>query len=116
MDTAPNLSKTSQSLTEQVLEQKTEGFSFGFLAPTFVMLIAFYFLVIRPQDKKRQEIENAISKVKKGDKVIVGGGIVGYITKVGDVCGVEVAKNVEINVLRKNLEFPEKISENTKKV
>jgi preprotein translocase subunit YajC len=51
----------------------------------FVLIFAvFYFLVIRPQEKKKQEIENLVSSVKKGEKVIAAGGVIGTVKKINE--------------------------------
>jgi preprotein translocase subunit YajC len=51
----------------------------------FILIIAiFYFLIIRPQNKKQKETEKMLAALKKGDKVVTIGGVHGYITNVKD--------------------------------
>ncbi|PID72215.1 MAG: preprotein translocase subunit YajC [Desulfobulbus propionicus] len=69
--------------------------------PLILIFVVFYFLLIRPQQKKAKEHQNYLSNLKKGDKVITGGGIHGQITGITDtVVTLEVAENVRIKVNR----------------
>ena len=64
-----------------------------------IMVVAVYFLMFRPQMKKHKEHQKLVSELQKGDEVIVAGGLVGRISKVGDnFTTVEIAKDVEIQV------------------
>jgi preprotein translocase subunit YajC len=69
--------------------------------PLILIFIVFYFLLIRPQQKKAKEHQTYLSNLKKGDKVITGGGIHGQITGLTDsVVTLEIAENVRIKVNR----------------
>lgn len=57
---------------------------FGFLIPMILVFGVFYLLLIRPQQKKQKQLQQTISQLKAGDKVITTGGIVGVITAVRD--------------------------------
>ncbi|WP_237216671.1 preprotein translocase subunit YajC [Falsiroseomonas oryziterrae] len=73
------------------------------LLPLILIFAVFYFLLIRPQQKKLKEHRAMLQALKRSDKVITGGGIVGTITKVrddSDEIEVEIAPNVRITVLR----------------
>lgn len=64
-----------------------------------VMIVAMYFLVMRPQQKKAKEHQELLKALAKGDEVITQGGITGTIASVGDnFVKVEVARGVEISV------------------
>lgn len=66
----------------------------------------FYFLLIRPQAKKAKELEKKRQEVKKGDKVITGGGVLGKVTQVKDkdnMVVVEIAKDIRVEVVRSTL-------------
>ncbi len=52
--------------------------------PMILILIIFYFILIRPQTKARKELEARIASIKKGDKVITTGGIHGLVHHVSD--------------------------------
>lgn len=70
--------------------------------PLILVLAVFYFIVIRPQQKRFKEHQELISSLKRGDKVVTGGGIMGKITKVDDDehITVEIASGVEVKVVR----------------
>ncbi|MBN1671639.1 MAG: preprotein translocase subunit YajC [Kiritimatiellae bacterium] len=75
---------------------------------TFVMLgimvALFYFMLIRPQQRKEKERRALIESVKTGDRVVFGGGLLGTITNVKDKAFVvRVADNVKIEVLRSSV-------------
>ena len=66
-----------------------------------IMLALFYFLLIRPQQRKEKERRNLISSVKTGDKIIFGGGLIGIVANIKDnVFTVKIADNTKIDVLR----------------
>jgi preprotein translocase subunit YajC len=50
--------------------------------PIILMFVIFYFLLIRPQQKKQKELQIMISNLKKGDKVVTTGGIIGTISSI----------------------------------
>jgi preprotein translocase subunit YajC len=67
------------------------------LVPLVIMFGIFYFLLIRPQQKKAKEHKALLEALKKGDNVITAGGMHGKITAVDDaVVTIEVANNVNI--------------------
>jgi preprotein translocase subunit YajC len=69
-----------------------------------VMFAVFYFLLIRPQQKKQREIEDMLKALKKGDKVRTSGGIRGEIIELTDTdVGLLIADKVKINVLRSHI-------------
>ena len=64
-----------------------------------VFVVIFYFLLIRPQQKKAKEHQALISKISTGDEVVTTGGILGKVTEVGDsFVTIEVAEGVQIKV------------------
>jgi preprotein translocase subunit YajC len=73
--------------------------------PSIVMLLVlfglFYFLLIRPQQKRTKEHREMTEKLAKGDEVITQGGMLGRITKLGDTfISLEIAEGTEIKVQR----------------
>ncbi len=69
--------------------------------PLILIFVVFYFLLIRPQQKKAKEHQSYLANLKKGDKVVTGGGIHGQITGITDsVVTLEIAENVRIKVNR----------------
>lgn len=84
--------------------QAGQGSPGGMLVPLILMFAIFYFLVIRPQQKKQKEHREMINNVKKGDRIITGGGIHGRITGASDTTlTVEIADKVRIKLNRGNV-------------
>ncbi|HEU0066899.1 MAG TPA: preprotein translocase subunit YajC, partial [Sphingomonas sp.] len=64
----------------------------------------FYFLMIRPQQRRMKALQTAVNAVKKGDQVVTSGGIIGRVTKVEDAqVEVEIAPNVRVRVIKTTL-------------
>lgn len=71
------------------------------LLPLVILFVIFYFLLIRPQQKKAKEQRNMVAALAKGDEVITGGGILGKITNIGDTfLDIEIADGVTIKLQR----------------
>lgn len=70
--------------------------------PIILIFVVFYFLLIRPQQKKAKQHKEMLAAVRRGDKIVTGGGIVGTVTKVVDdnEVMVEVAEGVRVRVHR----------------
>lgn len=69
--------------------------------PLIILFVIFYFLLIRPQQKKAKEHTALVSGLKKGDEVITSGGILGKITEAGDnYVTVNIADNTDIKIQR----------------
>ena len=69
--------------------------------PMIAIVVVFYFLLIRPQQKRAKETKAMLSSLQKGDEVVTAGGVVGKIAKLSDAyADVEIAPNVEITVQR----------------
>ena len=78
------------------------GFT-GFI-PLILMFVIFYFLLIRPQQKKTKEHRQMISNLKKGDRIVTSGGIHGRITGMDEsTITVEIADKVRVKVVRGNV-------------
>jgi preprotein translocase subunit YajC len=75
------------------------------LLPLLVIFGIFYFFIIRPQLKKQKEQADLINALKKGDQVIVAGGIIGKIIKEKDpnTFLIEVAKDVHLEILKSSV-------------
>ena len=73
-------------------------------APLIILFVIFYFLLIRPQQKKAKEQREMLSKLEKGDAVVTSGGIHGTITGVAeDAVTVEIAENVRVKVAKEHV-------------
>lgn len=74
------------------------------LIPLVLLFVIFYFLLIRPQQKKVKEHRKLVSEIGKGDEVITYGGIGGKIREIDDAfCDLEIAPNVVVKVDRQNI-------------
>lgn len=74
------------------------------ILPLLLMLPIFYFLMIRPQQKRMKEHKNMVGALKKGDEVVTNGGLGGTITKVGDAyLSMRIADSVEVNVQKQSI-------------
>ncbi len=78
--------------------------------PLILMFVIFYFLLIRPQQKKQKEHKALMAGLKRGDDIITAGGIMGRITNVADtVVTIEVAEKVRIKVSRGQITSVKKV-------
>ena len=69
--------------------------------PMIAIVVVFYFLLIRPQQKRAKETKAMLGALQKGDEVVTAGGIVGKIAKLSDAyADLEVAPNVQVTVQR----------------
>lgn len=75
------------------------------MLPLVLIFFVFYFLLIRPQQRKFKEHQTMLTALKKGDEVITGGGVAGKIVNVmdGDMVKVEIAPGVEVKVLKSTI-------------
>ncbi|MEA1937762.1 MAG: preprotein translocase subunit YajC [Pseudomonadota bacterium] len=72
------------------------------LLPILLIFVVFYFLLIRPQQKRMSEHQTMINKVRRGDKIVTVGGLIGNISRmVGeDEIVVELSENTKVRVMR----------------
>jgi preprotein translocase subunit YajC len=77
------------------------GGAFGAMIPLVLMFVIFYFLLIRPQQKKTKDQQNWISRLSKGDRVVTSGGLHGEITGLTDtIVTLEIAPKIRVKVNR----------------
>ena len=81
------------------------GFAEGGLGlmPIILVMVIFYFLLIRPQQKRAKQHKEMLAALKRGDKIVTNGGLTGTIIKAVDdseTIEVEIAKDVKVNVVR----------------
>ncbi len=75
------------------------GASFTDFLPLFALVAVFYFLILRPQQKRAKEVKLMLEAMQKGDEVATAGGLVGRVVKVGEsYISVEVAEGITLNV------------------
>jgi preprotein translocase subunit YajC len=71
--------------------------------PLVLIFVVFYFLLIRPQEKRKKEIDSMLKTIKKGDQVITSSGIFGSVAKISEAestLELEIANNVYIKILK----------------
>ena len=74
---------------------------FGFFIPLIIIFAIFYFILIRPQQKRQKDQRLLLQNLKKGDKVITTGGLQGTISSLSDtVVTLEIADKVKVKVGR----------------
>ena len=74
------------------------------LMPLFLIFIIFWFFLIRPQQKRQKEHEAKIGAVKRNDDVVTSGGLMGKAVKIADeYVEVEIAKGVQVKVVKSML-------------
>jgi preprotein translocase subunit YajC len=74
------------------------------LWPILAMIAVFYFLVLRPMKKQEDQRKQRLAELKRGDKIVLTGGMLGRISRVDDdVVVVEIADKVKVRVLKKDI-------------
>jgi len=91
------------------LQAEPEGSPFGAFVPIILITMIFYFLLIRPQQKKQKQLEKMIKAIEKGDNVVTSGGLHGKVTGVTDdvltldIGGVK-GERVKVKIARARIE------------
>ena len=73
------------------------------LAPLVLIFVVFYFLLIRPQQKRAKEHKEMLSKIRRNDRIVTNGGLMGKVAKVNDdrdEIELDIAENVRVKVRR----------------
>jgi len=75
---------------------------FAQLIPLILIFVIFYFFLIRPQQKKVKEHKLMVENLKRGDKVITSGGIIGTVERIidGDKAEIAITDNVKVEVIK----------------
>ncbi|HEV2531256.1 preprotein translocase subunit YajC [Phenylobacterium sp.] len=69
--------------------------------PLVALVVLFYFLMIRPQQRRMKSHQQAISAIKRGDTVVLPSGVIGKVVRVEDAeVGVEIATGVTVKVVK----------------
>jgi preprotein translocase subunit YajC len=78
------------------------GDTFGFLVPLVLIFVVFYFLLIRPQQKKAKEHREMVAALRRGQRIVTAGGLIGTISREVDdrEILVEIAEGVRVRVIR----------------
>lgn len=82
----------------------TQGGGWEGIIPLILLFVVFYFLLIRPQQKKVKEHKSLVEALKKGDEVVTYGGLAGVLREVGDnFCELEIAEDIQVKIERQNI-------------
>ena len=77
----------------------TQGDPLMSFLPLVILFVVFYFLLIRPQQKKAKEHKTMVQNLSKGDEIVTQGGILGKVTDVSEnILTCKIAENVEVKV------------------
>jgi preprotein translocase subunit YajC len=74
--------------------------------PLVLIFVVFYFLLIRPQQQKQKQHRGMLDALRRGDRVVTGGGIIGTVNRVTpgtDEVEIDIAQNVRVRVLRSTI-------------
>ena len=96
----------AEATTETAAEVAVGGGSFLMsMVPIFLILAVFYFLVIRPQNKRLQEHNSMVNGLQKGDKVVTGGGLIAKVRKMvgSDEVILDLAEGVQVRAVRSTI-------------
>ena len=74
------------------------------MLPLILIFFVFYVMIIRPQNKRMQEHRSMIGELRRGDRVVTGGGLIGTVKKLMDEeVSIEVSPGVNVNVVRSTI-------------
>ena len=78
------------------------GSGIGQFIPLILIFVIFYFFLIRPQQKKAKDHKLMVNNLKRGDKVVTSGGIVGTVERImeNDKAEIEISENVKVEIVR----------------
>jgi preprotein translocase subunit YajC len=78
------------------------GGTMGLILPLLIMVPVFYFLILRPQQQRAKQTKQMLEALRRGDRVVTNGGIIGTVAKVvsDTEVAVDIAENVRVRVVR----------------
>lgn len=86
-------------LAQQTQQSGGSGGMIGMFAPMLLVFAVFYFLLIRPQQKQQKKLQQQVSGMRKGDRIVTRAGIHGKVAQMEDATiMLEVANNVTIRM------------------
>ena len=94
---------SSHALLSLAQAQPGGGALFAQLLPLILIFVVFWFLLIRPQMKRAREHQSMTSSLRRGDKVVTGGGLYGKVVRAvegEDTIDVEIAPDVQVKIAR----------------
>ncbi|GDX35513.1 hypothetical protein LBMAG18_00240 [Alphaproteobacteria bacterium] len=107
--------KSSQAQETVGTVSNNQSLTAGSFIPLILIFVVFYFLIIRPQNKKIKEHQEFVNNLKIGSKVITNSGIIGVIREIDkktNIIDIEIAPNIIVKMLKNYVtEFSEKKDE-----
>jgi preprotein translocase subunit YajC len=75
------------------------------MLPLVLIFVVFYFLLIRPQQRKAKEHKSMLDALRRGDRIVTGGGIIGTVSRIvnAEEVQIDIAENVRVRVLRSTI-------------
>ena len=74
------------------------------MLPLVLIFFVFYVMIIRPQNKRMQEHRSMIGELRRGDRVVTGGGLIGTVKKIMDEeVSIEISPGVNVNIVRSTI-------------
>jgi len=82
-----------------------DGKAIGQFVPLILIFVIFYFLLIRPQQKRIKEHKAMVDALSRGDNVVTAGGIVGKVARIvdGDKAEIQISENVSVQVIKSTI-------------
>ena len=79
-----------------------EGSGIGQFIPLILIFVIFYFFLIRPQQKKVKDHKLMVENLKRGDKVITSGGVIGTVERImeNDRAEIQISDNVKVEIIK----------------
>ena len=101
----PGIPAMLPSLISPAYAQDVAGMMSGAtqFAPLILIFVVFYFLLIRPQQQRQKELKRSLGALRRGDRVVTGGGVLATVQRVREGSNeieLEIAPNVRVTVLR----------------
>ncbi|MEK7990511.1 MAG: preprotein translocase subunit YajC [Thiotrichaceae bacterium] len=79
----------------------SQGAGFASFIPLVILVVVFYFLLIRPQQQRVKEHNNMVNALQKGDEIVTNGGLLGRIVDIGEnFIQIQIAQNTEVKIQR----------------
>ncbi len=101
---APTTAATETTTTLPMGAPAPAGSEFMSLLPLVAIFVVFYFLIIRPQQRRMKDHRTVLGTIKAGDKIVTGGGKIGRVVAIEDQeVVVELADNVRVRVVRNTI-------------
>ena len=82
-----------------------DGKAIGQFIPLILIFVIFYFLLIRPQQKRIKEHKAMVDALSRGDNVVTAGGIMGKVARIvdGDKAEIQISENVSVQVIKSTI-------------